>query len=186
MKATGHLDLCKGLAKKFPQDAVIALLPQFSRLADAGMEAMDMVAQALGTKAAISITQVSRHPDANRICAELFAAAKDWPRASHLQMRHIESVDQFADLFTDAAPSKCIADLVDHHMRKGGGLHWFGLHAGQIEAGSPANTGSSRYRFRFWSLCRLAAQCGVIQSMPVGLVDLDSVEEDAMEAMPNE
>lgn len=186
LKATDHLDLCKGLAKKFPEDSVIALLPQFSRLADAGMEAMDMVAQALGTKATVSIAQVSRHPDAKRICAELFAAAKDWPRASHLQIRHIESVDQFADLFVSAVPSQCIAALLDHHIRKGGGLRWFMLRVGQIEAGSPASTGSSRYRFRFWSLCRLAAQCGVIKGMPAGMVDIEAAEEEAMEAMPNE
>jgi hypothetical protein len=186
LKVNDHLDLCKGLARKFPQDAAIALLPQFSRLADAGMEAMDMVAQVLGTNATISITQVCRHPDAKRICAELFAAAKDWPRATHFQMRHIESVDQFADTFVSATPSQCIAALLDHHMRKGGGLRWFGLRSQLIEAGSPGGSGSSRYRFRFWSLCRLAAQCGVIKAMPAGMVDLEAAEEEAMEAMPNE
>jgi hypothetical protein len=188
LKATDHLELCKGLAKKFPQNEAIALLPQFSRLADAGMAAMDLVADALRMNGAISVSiaQVCRHPDAKRVCAELFAAAKEWPRANHSGIRHSESVDQFAGIFVSAAPSQCIAALLDHHMRKGGGLRWFWLQSGQIKAGSPASLGSSRYRFRFWSLCRLAAQCGVTTGMPAAMDSNEADKEEAMEETPNE
>jgi hypothetical protein len=46
-KATSHAGICEHLAGAFGNSPTITLLPHFSRLADAGMAAMDLVADAL-------------------------------------------------------------------------------------------------------------------------------------------
>jgi hypothetical protein len=72
----------------------------------------------------------------------------------------------------------CLSELLNHHEVYGGGLRWFVLRNGRIEPRMPPRAGSSRYRFRLWSLCRLATQCGVLRTMPPALRDDDEVEED--------
>jgi hypothetical protein len=47
-----------------------------------------------------------------------------------------------------------------------------------IEPRTPWRGGSSRYRFRLWSLCRLATQCGVLPDMPRALLAEDEAGED--------
>jgi len=54
------------------------------------------------------------------------------------------------------------------------------LRNGHVEPRLPPLTNASGYRFRLWSLCRLATQCGVIRDMPAGLREED--EELAEEA----
>lgn len=185
IKAKEHLDFCIGLARRIPEDPTIALLPRFSRLADAGMEAMDLIVQAIGEQGSTSLAQVVRLPQARGVCAELHDAAMAWPRGQ-MHVRHSESADQFADLFKNPTPTHCIAALLEHHETRGGGLRWFFLRKGLIEAGVATRTGASRYRFRFWALCRLAAQCGVIGGMPTGLIDMEFDEVDAPEETQND
>jgi hypothetical protein len=64
---------------------------------------------------------------------------------------------------------KCLSSLIDYHERYGGGLRWFVLRNGRVEPRTPSRIGSSGYRFRLWSLCRLATQCGVLHKMPAAL-----------------
>jgi len=40
------------------------VLPRFSRLADAGMEAMDLIREVLGSKASVELRHVAEHPKA--------------------------------------------------------------------------------------------------------------------------
>ena len=83
--------------------------------------------------------------------------------------RHIDAADRFALAIPEARPIDILRALLGHHARYGGGLRWFVLRDDQIELGTPWRGGSSLYRFRLWSLCRLAAQCGVIRGMPIAL-----------------
>jgi len=71
---------------------------------------------------------------------------------------------------------------LQHHEVHGGGLRWFVLRDQQIEPRAPPGAGPSRYRFRLWSLCRLAAQSGVLRSMPLALrEDVEADEDEASE-----
>ncbi len=81
-------------------------------------------------------------------------------------------------LLTSAEPIECLRALLQHHEDYGGGLRWFVLRNGRVEPQTPWRGGSSRYRFRLWSLCRLASQCGVLPGMPRALIAEDEAEED--------
>jgi len=177
--ASDHMEVCMHLARVFRDSPVIAHLPRFSRLADAGMEAMDLMARALAQNARLFLAEVAALPEAKPICKELFNAARAWLAVADLQIRHIETAQRFAVAINTAQPSGCLNRLLYHHEVFGGGLRWFVLRNGRIEPRTPPGAGTSSYRFRLWSLCRLATQCCVIRSMPLALRQDAEAEEDA-------
>jgi hypothetical protein len=105
-----------------------------------------------------------------------------------MQLRHIDTAHLFADAIRSARPDECLAALLQHHEGHGGGLRWFVLRNGWVEPRTPWRAGSSRYRFRLWSLCRLAAQCGVLQKgMPMALrQDYEAKEDETSRAEEDE
>lgn len=180
--ASEHLELCRHLGAVFADEPAIALLPRFSRLADAGMAAMDLVAEALCEESQVALAKVASRPDAVEICGELMAAANHWRGGSEVQLRHIETAHRFAKAIPSGRPVECLRALLQHHEVYGGGLRWFVLRNGRIEPRTPPNAGTSRYRFRLWSLCRLATQCGVLRTMPAVLrADAEATEEESDE-----
>lgn len=182
--AKNHQELCRQLANAFPNDPIITLLPAFSRLADAGMAAMDLIAQAFHNRSQVKLSVVADSPDANQVCTELFTAAKRWRdrkrNEGSLSLRHIETADRFADAIMSKDPRECLKALLLHHEISGGGLRWFVLRDGQIEPRTPPSAGQpSLYRFRLWTLCRLATQCGVLKKMPSSLLaEVEPTEEE--------
>lgn len=86
-------------------------------------------------------------------------------------MRHIESAHRFAAAITSEKPIDCLRAVLEHHKQYGGGLRWFVLCNGKVEARTPPANSISRYGFRLWPLCRLATQCGVLKTMPKVLHD---------------
>lgn len=177
--ASDHFEICDRLADVFGRiDPSVALLPKFARLADAGMDAMDLIAGALGNKSSVPLAEVAGESDAAGVCDELRAAAGAWLGAGAMQPRHIETAHRFASAITSSRPIECLRALLEHHEIYGGGLRWFVLRSGKVEAKTPPGAGSSRYRFRLWSLCRLGAQCGVLRGMPAALRTDQEAEED--------
>lgn len=179
-RAQTHMEVCIHLARQFPDKPVIVVLPHFSRLADAGMEAMELIAKVLGGYPAVLLSNVADHPDATRVCQSLFDAAREWQRCSKPFLRHIDSANRFAEAIASAKPSECLRTLLVHHETYGGGLRWFVLRDDSVEPRTPPSAGSGRYRFRLWSLCRLAVQCGVNGTMPRVICedeDADDVED---------
>ncbi len=171
-KAPTHIGICEYLADVFADDPVIAALPRFSRLADAGMEAMDLVAKVLGGSPDVALADIARHPRVKPVCRELFDAAQAWEKTDSPDIRHVGSASRLAGAMRDPAPVKCLGALIEHHQICGGGLRWFSLLDGRVEARSlQGSRNSSRYGFRLWSLCRLAVQCGVVGRMPRALLD---------------
>jgi hypothetical protein len=179
--AQDHIGICRHLGRVFKEEEpAIALLPRFSRLADAGIAAMEVIAKSLGSKSQVSLAEAASLSSAGRVCEELYAAARDWPTGGDLSLRHIETAHRFANAIESADPIECFTALLQHHEIYGGGLRWFVLRHGHVEPRMPPLTNASGYRFRLWSLCRLATQCGVISDMPAGLREED--EEMAEEA----
>jgi hypothetical protein len=176
--ASDHIKLCEHLSRMFTNDRMIALLPRFSRLADAGMSAMDLIAKALSSESRVTLAYLAALPAAAPICEELMAAAQDWCKGDEMDLRHIETAHRFANAISSARPIECLRALLQYHEVHGGGLRWFVLRNGKVEPRTPLRYGSSRYRFRLWSLCRLATQCGVLRDMPLALRRDTEVEED--------
>jgi len=178
--AKDHIGICRHLGRIFrDEEPAIALLPHFSRLADAGIAAMQVIAKSLGGKSQVSLSEAASSSSAGRVCEELYAAARDWPIGGDLSLRHIETAHRFANAIPSADPIECFTALLHHHELYGGGLRWFVLRNGHVEPRLPPSATVSGYRFRLWSLCRLATQCGVIRDMPDGLLEEDEelVEE---------
>jgi hypothetical protein len=177
--AKDHIGICRHLGRAFRNEPIIALLPRFSRLADAGIAAMKEIAKSLGSKSRVSLAEAAASPLAEQVCKELHDAARDWSTSDELQIRHIETAHRFANAIWSATPTECFKELLQHHELYGGGLRWFVLRKGYIEPRMPPLSNAAGYGFRLLSLCRLATQCGVIRDMPAGLrVDDDDVEED--------
>lgn len=175
--AKNHLELCKHLSNEFRVDPVIARFHDFSRLADAGIAAMDHISKALraADKPYVALKEAAQHNGAAAICKELMASAQAWLKGAEVQLPHIETAHRFAGAITDTngQPIECLRALLQHHETHGGGLRWFELRDGKIiplALPSPERP-ATRYGFRLWSLCRLATQCGVLKTMPAALHD---------------
>lgn len=176
--AADHLDLCASLARelaKEPDAQILRALPAFSRLADAGMDLMDKIGRQLmlgGKGPGVSITDLASNPSIRRVSEELRAAARAWLTSKHSYLPRGEVVDALAQAVSSPNASERLSGLLRHHEEFGGGLKWFVLREG---AAVPrllfGGTDSSRYRFRLWSLGRIAAQCGLTSGMPTALMD---------------
>jgi hypothetical protein len=147
---------------------------------------MDLVAEALNKESRATLADVAKLPEAGLVSAELMAAAQEWLKSTEIELRHIEAANRFAGAIPSARPKECLRALLQHHEVYGGGLRWFVLRNDLIEPRTPQRAGSSRYRFRLWSLCRLAAQCGVIRTMPSAVRNDGEAEEDEPSGEPNE
>lgn len=169
--ATNHVELCQYLSVQFKDDPTIARLDAFSRLADAGVAAMDLVAQVLHGQPEVTLNEVAQHQRAGSVCKELRAATRAWLAAPDIQLRHIDAARRFAEAITADQPVDCFRQVLLHHKTYGGGLHWFVLDNNRIQAHTPPIGVASRYGFRLWPLCRLATQCGVLETMPTALLD---------------
>jgi hypothetical protein len=180
--ARNHLEVCEHLSRAFVGDNTVVLLPRFSRLADAGMVAMNLVANTLQSNSRVELAAVAARQEAARCCEELVAAAQDWLKSARLQLRYTETAHRFAAAIRGARPIDVLGNLIEHHEQYGGGLRWFVLRNGWVEPRTPWRGGSSLYRFRLWSLCRLAAQCGVLNKMPRALrEDFEANEDESSE-----
>ncbi|EGF33620.1 hypothetical protein IMCC9480_3398 [Oxalobacteraceae bacterium IMCC9480] len=167
--------VCMHLARVFGSDHTIAVLPQFTQLAEAGMNVMHLMAERLGNKASVGLDDVAAQPPVRRACSQLHDAARVWRDAAKNEFRHINQAHDFADAILDAGSieaSACLRAVLFHHEARGGGLRWFVLRGDLIESRTPpSGDARSRYSFRLWPLCRLATQCGVLRRMPAALVD---------------
>lgn len=177
-KATDYGSLCQYLSQHFISDPTITRLAAFSRLADAGLAAMDLVAQVLNGQPQIALTEVARLSAAKGICKELHSAALDWIAEPEMVLRHVGAAGRFAQAITTDQPIACLRQLLRHHETYGGGLRWFVLRDERIEARTPSTSEATRYGFRLWSLCRLAVQCGVLATMPKALHDDTDWEDE--------
>ncbi len=177
--ASTHLDICKHLGRVFADDPVIYALPSFSRLADAGMEALDFIAVSMVGESHMSLTKIAAKKKAVSICKELRKAAEQWSKTTNPKLRYIDMANRLASAIQTERPIDCLRSLLQHHEKYAGGIHWFALQDDNVVPLTTLNPGSSRYRFRFWSLCRLAKQCGVISQMPhVLLNDNEAVMQE--------
>ena len=142
---------------------------------------MGLITESLRSDSRVELAHVAALPLAEPVCEELKAAAQEWLAGAEMQFRHIETAHRFAKAITNARPIECLCDVLQHHERYGGGLRWFVLRNGLVEPRTPPLAGFSLYRFRLWSVCRLATQCRVLHNMPPAIRNDDSAEDEALE-----
>jgi len=193
--AHSHAALCDALArsttlaKKIVGNASLVPLPAFTRLADAGMDAMRKLWDEIrpyykNEKDAPTTEELSEKRELRNKLGKLRKQSKAWLDAPGRDtFRHDHIATQLAQTMYDAGkPIDQLRALAKHHEEHGGGRRWFREQAGQIvplveDTGIAAND----YRFRLRSICLLAAQCG-IPSMkhPLDVLDQDRFgEKDA-------
>ena len=87
----------------------------------------------------------------------------------HIQ--HLDRADRLAKAVCEVGSADRLRALLIYHELHGGGLRWFLLSGDAVVPLAPPSAQSSRYGFRLWALCRVAAQCGVINKIPSGLAN---------------
>jgi hypothetical protein len=170
--AQTHAELCDALASSTTlsakiEPASLALLPNFTRFADAAMHAMRALWNEINhddAHQAPTVKELARSAELRDRLERLRQAAADWPHApGRGTFPHETVVTRLADaVLTAATPAEQLRALSKHHHEYGGGLRWFREQAGKMVPLVP-DTGiaATDYRFRLRPLARLAAQCGI-------------------------
>ncbi len=197
-KAGDHTELCEEIARALadqPSGQAIALLPSFTRFADAALDTLLAMwasfFQRGSREPAIPLSDLARNPGVTEPLDAAVTQAKAWLRARRTNDAFplpLGQVDSLATRLTAADRQKRtdqIAALVEHHMIDGGGLRWMALQSDRVVPTAPTRfLDASPYRFRLWQLCRLATQCGVIKRMPEAFdADLEVPKEDRDEVV---
>jgi hypothetical protein len=197
--AESHADLCEALANssvlsKKIEPASLAPLPAFSRLADAGMDAMRELWDEINhdeSKQAPTIEKLARSAELQSKFDGLRESAEGWlstPVRKHFPDKYEDVVTRLANAMRDAPTLiEQIRALARHHHEHGGGRRWFQEQNGKLVCLIPyTGIAASDYSFRLRSLCRLAAQCGVanmnhaLDALAAGRQETDEEEGDIL------
>ncbi|WP_147444393.1 MULTISPECIES: hypothetical protein [Corallococcus] len=184
-----HVDLCDLLAadsvlRASDAGPLLATLPAFTRLADAGMEAMRALWAAIGASdqaGGPEVADLASAPEIQQPLSRLVESSRTWNAREDLAtLRAGEASVVLASAMAGArTPGDQLRALARHHELHGGGLRWFRLRRGRVEPLLPQNgAAASPYRFRLWPLARLARQCGVADTR-MALEAALSRDEDA-------
>jgi hypothetical protein len=197
-KASDHAELCEAIARALADQTsgqAIALLPSFTRFADAALDTLLAVwasfFQRGSREPAIPLSDLARNPAVTEPLNAAVTQATSWLRARRtndafpLPLGQVDSLAARLTARDRQRRTDQISALVEHHMIDGGGLRWMALQSDHLVPTAPTRfLDASPYRFRLWQLCRLATQCGVIKRMPEAFdADLEVPSEDRDEVV---
>ena len=190
-----HAELCDALARSTAlasklEPASLALLPAFTRLADAAMDAMRVLWNAINQDHEMQTPTIKKLAGVTEIIqcfGQLKTACTAWlktPKRDTLPHHHVVTELAQGIQRATSVPQQ-IQALAKHHHDHGGGRRWFREQAGTLmPLVADTRIAASDYRFRLRSLCLLAAQCGVanMNSALNALAqhDMDDEEGDAL------
>jgi hypothetical protein len=173
--------MCGFIAKKLLPSASTAdrdrlrRLERFSRLADAGVDAMSTIWKVVGAAQLapqVSLSDIARQPPVALALERLRRTSRVWRTREPARIPDLDTADRLAQAMATARGTRGqLEALLQHHLLYGGGRRWFALRGEQVTA-TTAMTGveAARYRFRLWPLARLARQCGLLAHIPRALV----------------
>ena len=179
--AGSHLTLVRALVHDLSPDLdkdqrlLLTPLPAFSALADAGVDAMDEAWNALRPPSPPirKIAEVAKLQECRAALERLRDVASKWRAAKGGKDRQaLAPVQALADRVgrPRLAPVQVLEALLEHHEDDGGGRRWFKLTPTRIASDlRTTGGGASPYRFRLWSLGRLAVQLEITIGMPKAL-----------------
>jgi hypothetical protein len=201
--AQSHADVCDALARDasarssaFSRNlgasaALVALLPAFTRFAEAAMDAMHRLWNEVNLdkeKQAPAINRIAADcPELQQALAVAREAGGEWLRAPGRDafVHHAVVTELARAMQTARTPLEQLRALMAHHQTRGGGLRWFREQDGRIVRQAPdTGTDTSYYGFRLRPLSCLAGQCGVARMDGVlhalgrsGFTDFDAADE---------
>lgn len=183
--AKDHAALCRDIAAGLrgvgPEEReLLRRVERFARLADAGVDAMETVWEALTARdaraPALRVEDVTRLPRCRDALDTLVLLATRWKERGGGGGRGVlGGVDALAASLSmtrvrRANRADSLRALAEHHVERGTGRRWFRLLDGKISLESRHAGGmAARYRFRLWSLGRLSWQMGITHDMPRAL-----------------
>ena len=173
-KEQDHYHVCLELAQRLrlkEGEEELQILPYFSSLADAGVDAMDRIWRKLAHEPRQPIKKLAAGAEAE--LQNLQRSATEWQKLKRPRLPGGHNVDVLADSITRAKSDTERAEaLINHHQLLGGGLRWISLEPNGTHAVRVAPerlTEAARYRFRLYALGRLATQCGLIDRVAPAL-----------------
>lgn len=187
-EASSHAALCdtlassSALAKKI-EPRLLTLLPAFTRFADASMQAMRWLWNAINSddaKQAPAIDKLARSSELHVRIDRVRETGAAWLRIPGRSVfPHDDIMTRLAEATQVATtPTDQLRALAHHHHEHGGGRRWFREQAGKmVPLVAKKGIAASDYRFRLRPLSRLAAQCGVAKMNDV----LTAVERTEIE-----
>jgi hypothetical protein len=188
-KAREHHGVCNDLEKKLYRatQGAVARLGTFAQLADTGLAVMNAIWARLRDMEtrqvpALRLADLADDDDVRDALAELVVASKAWLSGKSAFRPEWVVAHQLAALATSRARNfdKLVGGLVQYHEARGGGRRWFRLDEDGLvrPASSLRDQEGSPYRFRLFSLARLALQCRLIPRMPKALDFTDEEGEE--------
>jgi hypothetical protein len=182
-----HHELCHELERKLGRATQGALdrLGSFARLADAGVGMMNAIWLQLGEAEARKVPalrprEFAENEDARDRIREFVDATKAWQREKSAFRPEWTLAHELAALARDHERDSAglVRRLVEYHCKNAGGRRWFRVDEEGLVR--PASTlrdqEGSPYRYRLFSLARLAMQCKVIDRIPKALEPEDDEE----------
>lgn len=187
-RASEHHGICNDLEKKLSQltGGAVDRLGTFALLADTGLSVMNAIWRALFNQQtsqvpAVSVADLADDSDVRAALTELVVASKAWLVRKGAFRAEWAAANELAALVKSQACNfeKLLRGVVEYHERRGGGRRWFRLDEDDFvrAASSPRDQEGSPYRFRLFTLARLAIQCKLIRRMPKA-VDFTDEESD--------
>jgi len=188
-KAREHHGVCNDLEKKLSRQThgAVARLGTFAQLADTGLTVMNAIWAGLRKVEthkvpALRPADLAASQDVRVPLAELIVASRAWLSGKSAFRPEWVVANELAALATSRGRSfdKLVRGLVEFHEARGGGRRWFRLdEEGLVRpASSLRDQEGSPYRFRLFSLARLALQCKLIPRMPKALDFTDEEGEE--------
>ncbi len=188
-KAREHHGVCNDLEKKLSRatHGAVARLGTFAQLADTGLAVMNAIWAGLREMEtrqvpAVRPADLAADDDVREALAELVVAAKAWLSGKSAFRPEWVLANELAALAMSRARNfnKLVRGLVEYHEVRGGGRRWFRLDEDGLvrPASLLRDQEGSPYRFRLFSLARLALQCRLIPRMPKALDFTDEEGEE--------
>lgn len=178
----GHLE--EHLSSRF--DHQLDALAAFSRLADAGMAAMNQVWLLFsdgvqGRRPSLSVSEIAGDRRLSASLRRLEEASREFARRIRQKPHHdLQTAIALSESVLGAKRSLCetLLALLNHHEQYGDGRRWLTLDAGQVHPGAPVRDAEGApYRMRLHALARLAVQSGKLSRMPAALQGTDEVAD---------
>lgn len=185
----GHLE--EHLSSKF--DHQLDALGAFSRLADAGMAAMNQVWLLFsdgvqGSRPSLSVSEIVGDRRLSASLRRLEEASREFARRTRQKPHHdLQTAIALSESVLGAkrSLSETLLALLNHHEQYGDGRRWLTVDAGFVHPGAPVREAEGApYRMRLHALARLAVQSGKLSRMPAALqgcndvADVDQEEGD--------
>lgn len=165
--AESHADMCRAIEAELGATAAGGL-SAFTRFADALFEAIRAIGEALGREP-LSASELATKEEVLKAIERLAREAGNHDELARLKNGSGAGwcKDLAVAMSGSGSPEQRIATLIQHHLKHGSGQRLFAEDNGKFISERPVS-GLRPYRFRLWSMARLAVQVGLADAELLG------------------